>query len=241
MCTVTYLPLGTDAFIITSNRDESRIRPTKAPAIYENSGLKLVYPKDSMAGGTWIGITNQNRVACLMNGAFEKHEWKPPYRVSRGIVLLDFLTSPQTNTFLSDYNCEGIEPFTIIACDNQRLFEFRWDGGKRHLKELDNTQPQIWSSAPLYPKPVREKREGWFREWLQKRNEFNREEIVDFHRFGGEGDPENDFVMNRYDIVQTVSITSIVKKQETASMFYLDIVENRDTEVKIDSNVAEKK
>ncbi len=224
MCTITYLPTAKDAFILTSNRDESKIRPTQPPAVEEKGGIKLLYPKDAVAGGTWICISGHNRVACIMNGAFEKHEWKPPYRKSRGLVMLDLFGYKIIDDFFNGYDFIGIEPFTMIVYDNMKMMEFRWDGSRKHDRQVDASLPHIWSSASLYPKPVRDKREGWFREWLKGRKDFRQDEILKFHRFGGEGDRQNDFVMNRYDMVQTVSITSIVKSPSGASMRYHDLV-----------------
>ena len=54
MCTVTYLPLENDGFILTSNRDESPMRKTIPPKKYLENGVELAYPKDQLAGGTWI-------------------------------------------------------------------------------------------------------------------------------------------------------------------------------------------
>jgi len=224
MCTITYLPTGKDSFILTSNRDESKIRPTYPPAIEIKENVKLLFPKDALAGGTWICVSDKNRIACIMNGAFEKHEWKPPYRKSRGLVVLDLFGYKTTNEFFQEYDFEGIEPFTMIIYDNLKITEFRWDGKHKQDKTVDASLPHIWSSASLYPKPVRDKRKGWFQDWLKGRGDFRQEDILKFHRFGGEGDRQNDFVMNRYDMVQTVSITSIVKTSVSASMRYHDLV-----------------
>ena len=40
MCTVTFLPLGNTDFILTSNRDEQRLRETLPPKIYEEDGIE---------------------------------------------------------------------------------------------------------------------------------------------------------------------------------------------------------
>lgn len=236
MCTVTYLPVGKNAFILTSNRDESRIRPTQVPVAENFGNYQLLFPKDAIAGGTWICLSNLNRVACLMNGAFERHEWKPPYRVSRGIVLLDSFKYPRAEDFIEQYDLNGVEPFTMIVNDNNRMTELRWDSSKKHIKSLPTDKPQIWSSASLYPKVIRDKREEWFGKWLEGRTRFEQKDILDFHHHGGEGDTENDVVMNRYDMVQTVSVTSVVKNEYSASMYYHDLVAGRTSEASIAFN-----
>ena len=62
MCTVTYLPLPNNNFILTSNRDETPLRKTIPPKTYIENGVALIYPKDELAGGTWIGTSNKNRL-----------------------------------------------------------------------------------------------------------------------------------------------------------------------------------
>ncbi len=71
MCTVTYLPLGNNNFILTSNRDETPLRKTIPPKEYDENGVELTYPKDELAGGTWIGLSDKNRLVCLLNGGFK--------------------------------------------------------------------------------------------------------------------------------------------------------------------------
>ncbi|MDZ4846900.1 MAG: NRDE family protein [Chitinophagales bacterium] len=234
MCTVTYLPVGKDAFIFTSNRDESKIRPTKIPVLENFGSYQLLFPKDAIAGGTWICLSNLNRIACLMNGAFERHEWKPPYRISRGLVLLDLFKQNSVNDFLENYNLNGVEPFTMIIIDSGQMIELRWDSVKKHIKPLETDKPKIWSSTSLYPKLIREKRELWFKKWLDGRTRFEQKNILDFHLHGGEGDSENDLTMNRYNMVQTVSMTSIVKNVQGASMYYHDLIAERVTETTIE-------
>ena len=56
MCTITFIPKSNNDFILTSNRDEAPGRETFPPEIYEEEGVKLLYPKDALAGGTWIGL-----------------------------------------------------------------------------------------------------------------------------------------------------------------------------------------
>ncbi len=98
MCTVTYLPIGNDQFILTSNRDESPMRKTIAPKKYDEQGIALVYPKDELAGGTWIGLSEKNRLVCLLNGGFEIHERKGPYAMSRGLIVRKILSAENSVT-----------------------------------------------------------------------------------------------------------------------------------------------
>lgn len=88
MCTVIYIPLN-DGFVLTSSRDEKVHRPTLKPKAYLHKNNILVYPKDEIANVTWIAASNKNRIACLLNGAYQNHERKDYYSKSRGQVLID--------------------------------------------------------------------------------------------------------------------------------------------------------
>ncbi len=224
MCTVTYIPQGPDSFVLSSNRDESPARSPRNLTRLETPGSTLLFPRDTAAGGSWIVADNHNRVVCLLNGAFEKHRHSPPYKKSRGLMVLNFFDFSRAGAFASEYDFEGMEPFTFIILEKGRLFELRWDEKEVHFRELDAKAYQIWSSATLYTEEVREKRQGWFRNWLANRSDWSLEAIHSLHRYGGEGDPWNDYVMDRNGVVQTVSITHIHKKPGKLDFIYHDLL-----------------
>ena len=49
MCTVSFIPLSNEDFILTSNRDESPNRKTLTPQKYEINNVQLLFPKDEVA------------------------------------------------------------------------------------------------------------------------------------------------------------------------------------------------
>ncbi|MCB9285659.1 MAG: NRDE family protein [Lewinellaceae bacterium] len=224
MCTVTYIPQGPESFILSSNRDETPARSPERLTRQEEGDHLLIFPRDTSAGGTWIAAETDDRVVCLLNGAFEKHHHRPPYKRSRGIMVLDFFNYPSVSDFAKNYDFDGMEPFTLVLPEKGRLFELRWDEKLVHLRELDARDFHIWSSATLYPGPIREKRVQWFEDWLQNRSDFSLDAIHDLHLHGGEGDSWNDYVMNRNGIVQTVSISHIVKTPNTLDFIYHDLL-----------------
>lgn len=193
------------------------------PAIHEFSSGRFLFPKDSHAGGTWIAGHENGNAVVFLNGAFKAHVHEPPYRKSRGLILLDLLdhTTP-FNCFLA-INLNSIEPFTAIIRDNGHIFECRWDGAKKHYQELDTTTPHIWSSATLYDEQVSNKRKSWFEEWIRNNPEPDQEQILTFHQFTGDGDTHNDLLMNREGKVFTVSITGIAISPSSMVMDYLDL------------------
>ena len=221
MCTVTFLPLGNQGFVLTSSRDVGYQREKAlAPQTYLKEGVSLHYPKDGKAGGTWIGTSRNNRLICLLNGGFKNHIQQKPYAKSRGFIVKELLRSIDLETGCMKIDLEEIEPFTITAVtwtDEQRLFEFVWDGRKRFFKKMD-WKPRIWSSSTLYTDEMKEMRRAWFLDWLSEK-EVNPTSILEFHEKAGIGDPEVDVMMKRKK-VGTVSITQVIESERKVNMSY---------------------
>ena len=225
MCTLTYLPIEKDSFILTSTRDvmRQRAKATK-PDKYNSNGLSLYYPKDGKAGGTWLGVSGHKRLICLLNGAFDFYFPEPPYRKSRGLVLLDLLSINGKEKMISYDDFKGIEPFTMIIIDwssDYELYELRWDGVKKYLKTLEN-RSQIWSSSSLYNSSIKNKRKELFRVWLEDNNRYEVADIMDFHNLETD-DPKNGIRMNR-DHFCSVSLSCIKKYKDEISWTYKDFI-----------------
>ncbi len=225
MCTVTYLPLENGDFIVTSNRDETPLRKTIAPKTYIENGTELMYPKDVIAGGTWIGTSDKKRLVCLLNGGFEKHIRKLPYKMSRGIIVKNILSSEDAIKHIKEFDFLNIEPFTLILVDwktNLETYELVWDGNQKHFTKL-NQEPKIWSSSTLYTKKMKQFRKKWFQDWLVKNKNFSQKNILEFHNNDQLGTPETSPKMKR-NFVETVSITSIKKQNDNIKFTYLNFL-----------------
>lgn len=226
MCTVTLVPLQTEdkGFVLTSNRDEAANRIAIPPKFYNEGGVKLYYPKDKEGGGSWIGISQFSRLICLLNGGFETHVRKSSYRMSRGVVLKDFLSTEDLDRTIRSYDLKDIEPFTIILVDwkrNLRFMEIVWDGNERHIKELDKIN-HLWSSSPLYTPEMKKLRENWFK-IFQKEEKVSPESIWKFHHTGGIGDAHVDVIMDR-GFVKTQSISQVIKNKDETIFIYEDLL-----------------
>ncbi len=233
MCTVTFIPARGN-FFITSNRDEKLSRKDAiAPLMHRHNGWNLVYPKDAEAGGTWIALNENGNAAVLLNGAFIYHRSQPPYRQSRGVMFLEVLSSDYPAWTFSKIDLMGIEPFTFIVFENGSLYEFRWDGIEKYCKQLSSSRPHIWSSATLYDGLVIKKREQWFAKFLNRTPNPTQQDMLNFHRFSGDGDKENDLYMERDGVYSTVSITSILLNEDSGVMKYYDLKNNKNAEIKI--------
>ncbi len=236
MCTLTYIPVGADDFFFTTNRDENPIRDAEFPKVYPVNESFALYPKDKSAQGTWIMCHENDFTICLLNGAFEKHKHEPPYRKSRGVMVLEFANFQSTRDFILEYNFRGMEPFTILVVRyklERILEELRWDGETAHYRKLDASKLFIWSSSTLYDKDARIMRQNWFSNWKNTEIDFSQENILTFHKTTGSDDTFNGLVMNRKEKVKTLSVTQVRRKNKEVFMFYNDLEKNESMDISL--------
>jgi uncharacterized protein with NRDE domain len=229
MCTLTYVPqrLGS---IITANRDETPARNSAGLTEHGNqAGQDFLIAKEPLRGGTNLAI-GKEMVTVLLNGAFEYHESKISYRKSRGIVVLDSLNLSSLSEF-SQNDFEGVEPFTLLRF-GRVIEELRWDERSLHLRQREKSKPFLVASAKLYSRAVREKRQQWFDQVLQN-HPVDALKLLNFHLEGGDGDLENDMVMNRDGLVRTVSVTQVVQSKDQF-ISHLDLIKNQRQEFRRD-------
>ena len=227
MCTVTYLPIGNDDFILTSNRDEDPLRKTIPPKPYIENGIRIDYPKDEIAGGTWIGLSEKKRLICLLNGGFENHEREASYRMSRGLIVKQLLTVHSAVEAIKEFDFTSIEPFTIILVDwsvGLRAYELVWDGTQKHFGQLPQ-EPKIWSSSTLYTQEMKELRKMWFADWLLEHKNYTQNDVFRFQQDETKGNMAMALKMKRRH-VETVSTTSVVKSFENTKMSYVNYIKS---------------
>lgn len=232
MCTITLVPHpdSMNGFILTSNRDEAVSRMTLPPKKEVYRGKKLFFPKDEEAGGTWIGVSENLRCICLMNGAEKPHVRKPEYRKSRGVVVKDFLAGNKLKELFSQYDLDDIEPFTMIIVDwhnGLAFYELLWNGKERKLTKLAMKE-HIWSSSPLYSKEMKASRLKWFKE-LKESEGFSPESLLDFHHHGGEGNKQFDLIIDR-GFLKTQSITQVYNSSKELKFWYKGLITKEVTE-----------
>lgn len=225
MCTVSFIPLQS-GFVFSSNRDEKPNRPTEAPQWSLVDKIALLYPKDLEKNGTWFAVSEQNRCVCLLNGAFHGHKKEHTYTKSRGLFPLLALSNSLSH-FVNNLSLEGVEPFTLIHIDyhnlNQiELLELVWDGKEKYLRHLDSRLMHLWSSSTLYDEEVKEKRIVHFTNLFADFGKHNPDNIWDFHNSKPFNNPTSDFILERPDGIQTVSITQFVCRAENQVLKYLD-------------------
>ena len=222
MCTVSFV-FSNGKAILTHNRDEKVARPSAIePKKYTVNNKNIYFPKDQKAGGTWFAVAENGTVLVLLNGADEKHQLKPSYRKSRGLIVLDLISSNSPIEEWSAIDLFSIEPFTIVLFQDKKLYQLRWNEIEKSTLNLDVSQSHIWSSSTLYPKEIREHRAELFQNFIVS-NEVSSEKLFQFHRYTKEDDSENGLIINRNGELKTLSITQTIIQENKVVLSYHDL------------------
>jgi uncharacterized protein with NRDE domain len=228
MCTVSFVNAN-GKIIITSNRDEKTLRPNAIePQSYSINNKKIIFPKDNKAGGTWFAVNENSTVLVLLNGAEEKHQLQESYRKSRGLIVLDLISSDAVLAEWEAIDLNNIEPFTLVLFENEKLYQLRWNEINKSKLELDTTKNHIWSSSTLYSAIVRAERAHWFYNFLDAKSEVNEQELFRFHRYTETENTQHGLVINRNNTLKTLSITQAVIEKNKVAIHYNDLIAERD-------------
>src|SRR5690606_4161940 len=176
MC-IAYLSLGDPAWplLIAANRDEFHNRPTQAAGPWAESPT-LIAGRDLQGNGTWMAVTRTGRCALLTNYREPGHPI-PPGAPSRGLLVRDFLLSPEdpaewmARTAARSDDWAG---FNLIAGDRHQtwylgnraaarpprplaaaryvlsnhLLHTPWPNADRSRCAHDALPPPLWAAAP---------------------------------------------------------------------------------------------
>lgn len=222
MCTVSFIPIA-HGYLLTSSRDEYLQRETLPPRAYLHAGKKMIYPKDARSGGTWIAACHDETVACLLNGAFKKHEKKTTQVTSRGTMFLESIQHREIEEFVKSFDFEQVEPFTLLMIKNRSFFELKWNGSSTFLTKINKEKPKLWSSPTLYTPEQQLEREKWFYQWITSKSSHPDFDMMGFHNSRHGQDPTSDILMSRPNGMQTVSITQIRNGLFTPSLIHVDL------------------
>jgi uncharacterized protein with NRDE domain len=195
------------------------------PQKVKHQDVNLYYPIDPQSNGTWFCVKENGNVFVLLNGAEKKHISDPPYRMSRGQILIEFVKGFDGPEFWQKINLKDIEPFTIIVFAKNKLYQLWWNGKTRHTIKLTIDTPYIWSSATLYPDEIRSRRKIWFQNFL-KNSHYKpaSNELFDFHIHTQKDDRENGLVINRDQKIMTKNITQCILEHDRFVLHHLDLV-----------------
>ena len=124
--------------ILAGNRDEFHDRP--AMSLFKwNTNPPIIAGKDVKAGGTWLGISENGRIAALTN--YRDLNIIKKNRPSRGEIIPKFLASDENPDYLLqrlDKNSDLYNGFNLIAGTTETLYYL-----SNHGHSVEPVQPGI--------------------------------------------------------------------------------------------------
>jgi uncharacterized protein with NRDE domain len=96
--------------VLAANRDEFHARPSALLARWQGGDAHILGGRDLQSGGTWLGVSEQGRVAVITN--IRTGQPPDPNKASRGDLVSDYLRGKglPTATTIDQYN-----PFSLIT------------------------------------------------------------------------------------------------------------------------------
>jgi hypothetical protein len=219
MCIVSFVQCA-DKAILSFNRDEDPARPFIAPELDLRTGI--FEPKDSVSGGTWIGLKG-SKIYCLQNGAEAKHERQPPYALSRGNVLHKLIESDGKLDIDSMLDSLHVEPFTISVFDlgNETIELLIYNGREVIKKNPAYNLDFIQCSSTLYNVEAKQLIQENFTKMLSSTCEAD--SILDFHQAYKIGGIKNNFVPKP----ATSSIIQFVIDEKSIKCLFIDLIQTK--------------
>ena len=131
MCTVVILrrPGHSWPVIIAANRDEMLARAWEAPARHWPDRVDVIAGRDTLAGGSWLGINDHGLAAAILNrpGSLGPADDKR----SRGELVLDALDHAEAGdaaAALAEIDPAAYRTFNLLIADPLAAFWVRHDG-----------------------------------------------------------------------------------------------------------------
>jgi hypothetical protein len=114
--------------VVAANRDESLSRPSEPPA-RRDWDAAVVAPRDSEAGGTWVGYNEHALFVGITN------RWGEGLAAerSRGLLVRDVLGHEDAESAVRAVEraveADEYDGFNLVVADERAAFLLEWDGG----------------------------------------------------------------------------------------------------------------
>ncbi|BDG02589.1 NRDE family protein [Anaeromyxobacter oryzae] len=126
--------------IVAANRDERLGRAAEGWAIRSDpDGGRYAAPRDLLAGGTWIGVSERGLVAALTNFHAPATWYPDPARRSRGELVPLALRAPDAataRTATTALDAHQWNPFHLVVADARDAFLWWYDGETAAVEPL---------------------------------------------------------------------------------------------------------
>jgi len=227
MCTITIVATGSGVRV-ACNRDEQRTRPVALPPLARATPAgTLVYPVDSVSGGTWIGASDRGFAAVLLNRRPVVRPVPRRRRASRGAIVPALLASGSFTAALSTaraLDCGAFDLFTVVVFDRDRAVAFTPRGDRCAETTCSFETPLLFTSSSLGDHVVAPPRSALFEAMvLRARDPLAGQRR--FHRHQWHAAPHLSVLMAREDAA-TVSRTTIDLSDGGLRMAYVPAPQN---------------
>ena len=150
--------------VIAANRDEHHARPTGSLARWREAP-GILAGRDLQSGGTWLGVSEQGRIAAVTNvRATFARIVDPP---SRGHLVAQLLAGEGPHADISEIDAAGFDPFKLIHADRDQA----WVLTNRPEVSLWALGPGVYglSNGPVDEAwPKTERLVAHLRDWLDR-------------------------------------------------------------------------
>lgn len=232
MCTLTVIQQDSE-LIITMNRDESRDRHEaglEQTQITSTTGLPstIIFPKDSHAGGTWLGINNNGVAMCLLN-RYQDQKKTDGSIISRGHIIPTALAHGNIESIIEHLiplNFIHYNPFDLFVFSQQQSIQVSWNGSNSSMTSIDLNQPLMHTSSSVRFPAVAKYRNVLFSGIVKKEAAIDHHKILQFHLQQDSKDPSSSVLMSREE-THTKSIVQIQIANQSTQLSY-----SRENEIK---------
>jgi len=233
MCTLSIIEISGGGYRAVQNRDEQRSRGQAYPPAWRTleSGVRVQYPTDSDAGGTWIAVSDAGVTTGVLNfqTGGKKNEQASQSRGEIPLMLIehhdiDSMLNLLQGMDLSVYAC--FTGFGVVPGDGGvRVMIVQWDGTDLHVVRRggDEFEPVVIASSGLGDELV-QGRLPLFAEMVGGNPSPETQDAFHHHQWSDR--PEFSVMVSR-SAARTVSITSIqVSRENEPMMEYQELAEN---------------
>ncbi|TGK17888.1 NRDE domain protein [Leptospira fluminis] len=223
MCTALIYRNRTDhLYGLGFNRDESvKRKPSLSPRLMESPTGKAIAPIDGDAGGTWIGISQDGEIVCLLN-YYEAALKLLRNPVSRGLLVRSVLLKERAPESWQVSELENYYPFKLFCIDKEKTRIHIWDGKVFSTEENTESFTVYGSSFTQGPKAQVSRREVFEKEFRPKTNPNAKDFVLLTKNFLVSHLPEKGALspcMHRRDAT-SVSRTIFVVENGKVDLFY---------------------
>ncbi len=126
--------------VVAANRDERLGRPAEGWALRVGAGgIRHAAPRDLLAGGTWIGLSERGVFAAVTNYHAPASWYPDPARRSRGELVplaLEASDAESARDALARLDAASFNPFHLVVGDGRGAFLWWYDGEAARLEPL---------------------------------------------------------------------------------------------------------